>query len=372
LNETAAFWSYSHEDNALDDGALLKMSQRLRDEFALITGGDLSMFVDRDALEWGDEWRRRIDGALAATTFFIPVVTPRYFTREECRRELLTFAGRAASLGLRELVLPILYVDVPDLEESNSDEAKALVARMQYVDWRQLRLEDSASHGYRTAIHTIAQRLAQIASEVDERERERAFALAEATDPSPPNNLEDLVREIDRLLPEWLLSVEDDPIVEAENMAIGTAYEHRLARLRASNAPHSAILSTQIREARDLLPIAERNLRNAEVYAARTVELDPIVHAVVRLVEEHPESVQLVAPLRAGVEEAMAAIRKGHLEEERGVAKMSAAARRHAHISRLWRDVADHHGHAESLIREANTLVEAWASRLSKLSPAAG
>ena len=272
MARSAAFWSYAHEDARRDGEALLRLAHRLSDEFALLTGDELVIFIDRDAIEWGEEWRRRIDGALAETTFFIPIVTPRYFTREECRRELLTFAGRAESLGVRELVLPILYVDVPDLDDSSKDEAVALVARMQYVDWRDLRLQDHGSEDYRRAINALASRLSSVASTIDDRERGREVARAEGdSELGTTDSLDELLAELTRLLPEWLASVEDDPIVEVEHKAVDAAYEERLARLRAARAPHSAVLSTQIRHARDLLPLAQRHLTFAETYAARTV-----------------------------------------------------------------------------------------------------
>src|SRR4051794_3545309 len=121
----AAFWSYAHEDDDLDGGAILVLAERLASEFALITGEKLNLFVDRTGISWGEEWRVRIDNALVQTTFFIPVITPRYFTRDECRRELLAFHAQARSLEISELVLPILYVTVPGLDDDNPDEAVA-------------------------------------------------------------------------------------------------------------------------------------------------------------------------------------------------------------------------------------------------------
>src|SRR5437773_5014615 len=111
----AAFWSYSHRDNALDGGRVLRLAQQVQAEYELLTGADLSLFVDHAAIEWGQHWRERIDEALATTTFFIPVITPRFFASDECRRELITFAGHAKSLGVEALLLPILYVSVPGL-----------------------------------------------------------------------------------------------------------------------------------------------------------------------------------------------------------------------------------------------------------------
>jgi hypothetical protein len=141
----AGFWSYVRADDEADDGRITRLASLVRDEYALLTGEDIAVFVDRESLSWGDEWQRRIDEALEGTAFFIPVLTPRYFRSSACRRELLTFAGHAKSLHVSELLLPLLYVDVPSLfDEESDDEAIALIARMQYEDWRELRLEDGA------------------------------------------------------------------------------------------------------------------------------------------------------------------------------------------------------------------------------------
>jgi hypothetical protein len=110
----AGFWSYAHGDNELDGGAVLELARLIAAEYNLISGEPLELFVDQRSIAWGENWRERIDSSLAQTTFFIPIVTPRYFTRPECRRELLEFAAKANSLGAEELLLPILYVDVPD------------------------------------------------------------------------------------------------------------------------------------------------------------------------------------------------------------------------------------------------------------------
>jgi hypothetical protein len=55
------FWSYTHEDNALDDGSILALSDRIKHEYNLLAGEPLGLFVDRDGIAWGDEWRKRIE-----------------------------------------------------------------------------------------------------------------------------------------------------------------------------------------------------------------------------------------------------------------------------------------------------------------------
>lgn len=44
-SRVAAFWSYAHEDDELDGGGVLKLAERLRSEFALITGEDLTFLL---------------------------------------------------------------------------------------------------------------------------------------------------------------------------------------------------------------------------------------------------------------------------------------------------------------------------------------
>src|SRR5690349_8733979 len=110
IEAVAGFWSYAHADNKASRGEILQFAEEIGDEFDLMTGRELCIFVDRDDIAWGDNWRERIDTGLKGTTFFMPIITPRYFVREECRRELRLFTSQAKSLGLIEFLLPILYV----------------------------------------------------------------------------------------------------------------------------------------------------------------------------------------------------------------------------------------------------------------------
>lgn len=141
--KVVGFWSYTHRDDELNKGRIRELAKLISDEYEVITAEDLRIFVDKNDLEWGAEWRSRIEAALAGTTFCIPIVTPAFFKSPECRREVLTFSGHARSLGLEELLLPILYVKVPGLSEDSPDEVMSLIANRQYVDWTKLRTEDS-------------------------------------------------------------------------------------------------------------------------------------------------------------------------------------------------------------------------------------
>lgn len=291
--EPAGFWSYVHDDDAGEGGRITRLAERIREEYSLITGGDIEIFVDRAAIAWGDQWRGRINAALSGTTFFIPVVTPRYFRSKECRREVLIFAGHAQSLGVSELLLPILYANVQGLSEDSDDEAVALVASTQYVDWRDLRLEDESSTPYRRAINLLASRLADIAAAVAERPEVLPGEVAAPSDDGSEDDDEpgvlDLIARGEEIIPEWVQTMEQ---FSAELEGLGPLTEAATARMVAAAQGGSAAarLTVARQFAEELSGPAERILELGTRYAAQAVDIDPIVLMVIRMAEAPDQS----------------------------------------------------------------------------------
>ncbi len=304
----SGFWSYTHEDDMLDGGNILRLSRLIMEEYSLLSGEPLNLFVDRNDITWGEEWRMRIDSSIAETVFFIPVITPRYFTRPECRRELLEFSAKARMLGTEELLLPILYIETRELSADSADEAAALVARTQYVDWRKNRLLEPQSREYRAAVNALAQRLLDVTRSVVEIQLKQE--LSSDLEDDGVDGVTDIVAQIEILLPDWLDAVMGEKSVSAQIQAIWEQYMKQITRLRKRGAPPSAFLSTQIRMAREMLPVAERTQKDSELYLARSVQLDPPVSALARLLTEHPDSFPLAASVREAIDEAMEAIRE--------------------------------------------------------------
>lgn len=162
-----AFLSYAHLDNDSEGGRILRLKGLIENEFLLLTGSRIEIFTDDSGILWGDDWRERIEEALQETTFFIPVLTPTYFVRDECRSEMTRFTTAASDLGLRKLLLSIRYIPVPDLRDDSVDDLKAKAAAMQFEPWDQLRLvaEDSPEH--RQAINRMATRLVQLTQDLE-------------------------------------------------------------------------------------------------------------------------------------------------------------------------------------------------------------
>jgi hypothetical protein len=168
---TKGFWSYVHKDDDAELGRIRQLARDVASQFEMLTGEVLEFFFDRDTLQWGDDWKQKVDEAIAAGALFIPVLTPRYFMSPECRRELNSFARQATSLGVKELVLPIYYVTVPELDnQATTDDLFALVQTFQWEDWRELRFKEPSSESYRRAVAQLAERLVAAIQEAEQAE----------------------------------------------------------------------------------------------------------------------------------------------------------------------------------------------------------
>lgn len=309
-----SFWSYAHDDDSRSYGRVSKLAGAITDEFALTTGTELELFLDRKSIRWGDAWRSRIDEAVGEAPFFLAVITPSYLKSIECRRELIAFSRSAKSRGLDRLLLPILYIDVPGLEEDSSDEVKALVARTQYLDWRHLRSKKLDSEEHLEAVHALATELAQ-------RREEMATVTLRTESRTSEDEIAELQATLEAIaekLPAWMEAVEFDSVAGGQWQAALKARMARMSRLREQGAPRGAILSTSIQLGKELLPIAANRLEKAQTYAKVTIELDPLVDRAIRLVELHPDRSDLLFDLKDGVNEAWINIQREYDDSDRG------------------------------------------------------
>lgn len=163
------FWSYVHADDSLDFGRIVNLAHDIVGNYEAIRGEKIELFLDRDDLKWGDDWRAKVDDSLANVAFFIPVVTPRYFKSIECRRELQFFLERTGALGIRQIILPILYISVPELlEDDPEDPLVAAIKRAQWEPWVHLRMKERASEDYRSSVFRLAEMLVERVRSVEQ------------------------------------------------------------------------------------------------------------------------------------------------------------------------------------------------------------
>jgi hypothetical protein len=176
------FWSYVHADDEVDMGRVVQLAKDIVANYEAIQAEEIELFLDADSLHWGDAWKDKVDDALSNVAFFIPVITPRYFKRVECRRELQFFASKAKRLGISKLILPMLYIDVPELHEDVPDDP--LMQRVKEIQWRPWidhRYKERGSEQYRQAVGQLAEELVRRVALV---ERVDAAAVAEAAEES--------------------------------------------------------------------------------------------------------------------------------------------------------------------------------------------
>lgn len=63
VNRVSIFWSYAHKDEENSRGAVLELLESIKAEYELQTGDELEVFVDKDAIEWGSNWKDAINEA---------------------------------------------------------------------------------------------------------------------------------------------------------------------------------------------------------------------------------------------------------------------------------------------------------------------
>ncbi|MBK8209970.1 MAG: toll/interleukin-1 receptor domain-containing protein [Rhodospirillales bacterium] len=160
------FLSYVWEDDEANDKQITALCRhRLSKEIGGLLGYDFPIFHDRSDVTWGQAWRERIDAALEAATFLFPILTPRFFRSDECRRELLQFLHTKNSSGRTCVVMPIYFITVPELDNKTSrktDDVMNTLASIQRVDWRDLRHEALDSSLVRKTITRCAEQVRDI------------------------------------------------------------------------------------------------------------------------------------------------------------------------------------------------------------------
>jgi TIR domain-containing protein len=135
-----AFMSYAHFDNDYLGGAITRLKTELEDSYRAANGSRLNVFIDSDGIAWGKQWRERLDSALAASLFLIPIVTSSFVSSSECCREFADFLELERRLGRNDLILPLLFLRTWQLEDEELKRSDMVVRELcnrQWKDWTQ-------------------------------------------------------------------------------------------------------------------------------------------------------------------------------------------------------------------------------------------
>jgi hypothetical protein len=153
-----AFLSYAHADD--DDFQLVDpLVRKLRALIKVKTGRDLEVFVDREAIGWGVNWRERLAESVEGATVFIPLLTARYLESQACRDEFLAFHSKADVLGVTDLLLPIVVFRSPLFQPDSSDEVAKIAESLQYKVIEDALIEGTESPAWLAQVRDLAESL---------------------------------------------------------------------------------------------------------------------------------------------------------------------------------------------------------------------
>ena len=164
LPELVGSFSYSRKDDEHSAGALSRLRLRIHSELRLQLGRDFRLWQDTAAIPKGALWEDEIKRAIGESVFFIPIVTPSAVHSGHCRFEFDAFLRREAELGRSDLVFPVLYVTVEELEHEDQwrrDDVLRTIGSRQYLDWRPLRHLDPSSTEVGQKIEQFCRSVAQ-------------------------------------------------------------------------------------------------------------------------------------------------------------------------------------------------------------------
>lgn len=172
------FMSYTHSDNEFRGGDLTTLREQIEKTFKFRSGDEIRIFQDIEGVNVGHNIQQRIVESLNETFVLLPIITPSYLKSAWCRDEFQRFLERERTLGSNELILPIYYQDVPELnaarrhpsqaQPSNDPIITALAPRLA-ADWRKLQERPMDDPEVQKKLNDIADRIKQIIDTIGSR-----------------------------------------------------------------------------------------------------------------------------------------------------------------------------------------------------------
>lgn len=167
-----AFLSYTRFDDRR--GKISDFQAWLSDAVEEVSGRPFEIFQDVEGIGLGQKWKDVLDEMLDQARFFIPILTPKFFSSRPCREELIKFLEMERRAGRQDLVMPVYWITCPVLEEKHlkaKDELAQAIDERQRWDWRDLRFKASEEE-------VVQRDIAGLASQI-ERARRNVLRLIE-------------------------------------------------------------------------------------------------------------------------------------------------------------------------------------------------
>ncbi|NMM95207.1 toll/interleukin-1 receptor domain-containing protein [Bifidobacterium oedipodis] len=108
------FLSYSHDDDNHLNGGIIRFMKDVVEEYTFQVGNTLQLFIDKESINWGDNWRTVLERSVGAANIIIPAITPRYMRSRACRKELLDFEDAAQGDESKQ-ILPLMIQNIDEM-----------------------------------------------------------------------------------------------------------------------------------------------------------------------------------------------------------------------------------------------------------------
>jgi hypothetical protein len=365
------FWSYVHSDDDAERGRIARLAQDVVSQYQMITTTPIELFLDRDKVEWGEEWRPKIDMALAEVAFFIPIITPRYFLSHECRREFNFFARKAVNLGIKELVMPIRYMDFPSLHDDPcTDELIELARSFQWAEWTELRFSSVDSPEYRQGVANLATRLADASAMLETiAVRDPAVELADNQSDDAPGYLDKLSRA-EEAMPKWAETVE---LIGAKIAELGEAMQEVVPE---STTAQEGTFTDRVAFAHKVAEVIENPVNDirdlANQFSAQLHDVDLGIRAII---ERAPAEVETQPAMLPDIESFFGVLRELIASAEEGLGAVEEVIRAiepAEQASRKLRPVVRTLRKALLAMLDGRDVMRTWAGELDRLPPPLG
>jgi hypothetical protein len=100
------------------------------------------VFQDKEHLMEGSHFPEVLAAELKGADVLLALVSPAWLQSEWCRREFSLFTDDATDSTRLHGILPVLWVDTPEMNSRSLDLVARTMANISYSDWRDLRYEN--------------------------------------------------------------------------------------------------------------------------------------------------------------------------------------------------------------------------------------
>jgi hypothetical protein len=289
MADVAVFLSYSHDDNEATYNRVIQIGNDARRLYKSLSGLEVGLFIDTEAINLGERWRERIRSGLTNATILLAFVSPLYLGSAACREEFQSFVSAALDADSRKLIIPLLFTPKANIEERfQNDVLWAQVVELQYLEVHDLRKTDPGSAQWMDKVEEIADRMRNVLSvpdlsvppptspiEVQEPETSESGTFVQLRD------FEQALQPFNQTILDLgeILSEYNGRIVAATpSMAAATSFS---AKLAAANAL-----------ADEITPSADRYSDRVQDFQKYLAIIDPGIRALFRMYRNYPSNLE--------------------------------------------------------------------------------